>query len=69
MSTTAVGVTLDLEGPLPVARRYSLLATPGVVKPSATDRWMNGVNVVGYPDGLPVDWEPCSTGTFRVKPL
>lgn len=67
MSTTAVGVTLDLEGPLPVARPHSLLSTEGVVKDDASARWMNGVNVVGYPDGVPVDWEPCSTGTFRVK--
>lgn len=67
MSTTAVGITLDLEGPLPVARRHSLLATPGVVKTDGNDRWTNGVTVAGYPDGLPVRWEPCSTGTFRTK--
>ncbi len=67
MSTTATGITLDLEGPLPVARRYSLLATPGVVKNDGNDRWMNGVRVVGYPDGVPSRWEPCSTGTTRVK--
>lgn len=66
MSTTAVGITLDLDGPLPVARRYSLLATPGVVV-SDSGRWMNGIQVAGYPDGVPTRWEPCSTGTFRVK--
>ena len=67
MSTTAVGITLDLDGPLPVARRYSLLTTPGVVVDSGNDRWMNGVFVVGYPDGVPSRFEPCSTGTFRTK--
>ena len=72
MSTTAVGITLDLDGPLPVARRYSLLATPGVVVEDNRDaegepRWMNGVNVVGYSEGTPETWEPCSTGTFRTK--
>lgn len=67
MSTTAVGVTLDLEGPLPVARRHSLLATEGVVKNDENDRWMSGVRVVGYPDGVPSRWEPCTTGTTRVK--
>ena len=67
MSTTATGITLDLEGPLPVARRHSLLATEGVVKDDGNDRWMNGVRVVGYPDGVPSRWEPCTTGTTRVK--
>jgi len=66
MSVTAVGPALDLEGPLPVARRFSLLSTPGVVVEDS-DRWMNGVNVIGYPAGLPSYWEPCSTGTTRVK--
>lgn len=64
MSTTAVGITLDLDGPLPVARPYGLL--PATLKESA-GRWMNGVRVAGYPDGVPVRWEPCSTGTFRIK--
>lgn len=66
MSVTAVGPARDLEGPLPVARRFSLLSTPGVVVED-DNRWMNGVNVIGYPAGLPSAWEPCSTGTFRVK--
>lgn len=66
MSVTAVGPALDLEGPLPVARWYSLLSTPGVVQVN-DGRWMNGVNVIGYPAGLPSAWEPCSTGTMRVK--
>lgn len=72
MSTTAVGITLDLDGPLPVARRYSLRSTPGVVVEEVganegEPRWMNGVNVIGYPDGMPETWEPCTTGTMRVK--
>jgi hypothetical protein len=72
MSVTAVGVALDLDGPLPVPRRFSLLATPGIVVeevgPEGGDpRWMAGVNVIGYPNGLPNSWEPCATGTTRVK--
>ena len=67
MSVTAVGPALDLDGPLPVARRHSLLKTPGVVIEGGSSRWTNGVNVIGYPDGPPKLWEPCSTGTFRVK--
>lgn len=66
MSTTASGITLDLTGPLPVARRHSLLETPGVLKED-NGRWMNGVHVVGYPAGVPQPFEPCSTGTFRTK--
>lgn len=64
---TAVGPALDLDGPLPVARRHSLLLTDGVRKEGGGDRWLNGVNVYGYPKGVPKVWEPCSTGTFRVK--
>ena len=30
-------------------------------------RWLNGVNLVGYPDDLPSLWEPCSDGTFATK--
>lgn len=72
MSTIeAPGITLDLDGPLPVARRFSLEATPGVVVERASEdedpRWMSGVNVIGYPDGTPATWEPCVTGTSRVK--
>lgn len=76
MSVTAVGPALDLDGPLPVARKHSLLETrwtdpagePGsVLKAEAGDRWLNGVNVYGYPDGVPRLWEPCSAGTFRPK--
>ena len=71
MSSTAVGVTLDLDGPLPVPRRFSLLRTPGVVVDDAGEegepRWLGGVNVFGYPAGFPRTWEPCSTGTMREK--
>lgn len=67
MSVTAVGPALDLDGPLPVVRRHSLLLTDGVLKEEASDRWLNGVNVYGYPEGVPLTWEPCSSGTYRVK--
>lgn len=68
MSITAIGPALDLDGPLPVARRHALLSAPAVdVVYDDSGRWTNGVNVIGYPDGVPRLWEPCSTGTFRVK--
>lgn len=68
MSTfTAVGPAFDLDGPLPVAPRHSLLETPGVVKDRDATRVLNGVNLWGYPKGCPDLWEPCSDGTFRTK--
>src|SRR3990172_7588397 len=63
---TAVGPALDINGPLPVAPPYSLLSVPDVLVEDG-NRWMNGVNVYGYPEDVPSTWEPCSTGTFRVK--
>lgn len=67
MSITGVGPALDLDGPLPRVRRHSLLETDGVRTESPGDRWLNGVNVYGYPEGTPKLWEPCAVGTFRVK--
>jgi hypothetical protein len=66
MSVVAVGPALDLDGPLPVAPEYSLLSIPGVVVADG-GRWLNGVNVDGYPCDVPSLWEPCSEGTFRTK--
>lgn len=66
MSITAVGPALSLNGPLPVPPPYSLLSIPGVIVGDG-DRWMNGVNLWGYPSDTPSTWEPCSTGTFRTK--
>lgn len=66
MSVTAVGPALAIDGPLPVSPPYRLLSIPGVVVGDG-DRWMNGVNVDGYPSDTPSLWEPCSTGTFRTK--
>lgn len=61
------GPRLDLNGPAPVAPAHSLLNTPGVVVERDSGRWLNGVNLVGYPDDTPSLWEPCSDGTFAVK--
>lgn len=67
MSTfTAVGPALDIDGPLPTRPPFSLLEIPGVLQ-EGEGRWLNGVNVYGYPEGTPGAWEPCSTGTFRQK--
>lgn len=63
----AVGPALDIDGPLPVRPRHSLLETPGVVVSRDATRVLNGVNVYGYPTGCPSLWEPCSDGTYRTK--
>ena len=76
MSTTAVGITAALDGPLPVAPSQSLLMTPGVVQEAGRgldgerieiDRVLGGANVWMYPAGCSQLWEPCLDGTFRIK--
>lgn len=67
MSVIAVGPALAIDGPLPVAPPFSLVETPGVLVDDGSDRWINGVNVYGYPSDTPDTWEPCATGTFRTK--
>ncbi len=62
MSVTAIGPALNLDGPLPVAPEYRLLATPGVLQPD-NSRVYNSVNVWGYPEGTPSLWDVCSAGT------
>lgn len=65
MTVTAIaGPRLDLDGPRPVAPKHSLLNTPGVLIPQddprwADGRWMNGVNLIGYPDSVPLTWNAC----------
>ena len=67
MSVTAIGPAVALDGPLPVAPPQSLLNTPGIVVAEDATRVLNGANVWMYPSGCASLWEPCSTGTFRVK--
>jgi hypothetical protein len=68
MSVQAIaGPRLDLDGPPPVAPRHSLLKTPGVVVlEDDLGRWLNGVNLIGYPEAVPLPWNACdpdATGT------
>lgn len=67
MSTTGVGPLLAIDGPAPLAPPYSLINTPDVVASRDGGRWMNGVNIFGYPEDAPSLWAPCSDGTFAVK--
>lgn len=67
MSIQGVGIRLDLDGPRPVAPPHSLVNTPGVVVAGGDGRWMNGVNLIAYPEDVPSLWEACSEGTFETK--
>lgn len=71
MSITAIGPATTLDGPLPLPPPHSLLQTPSVLAETAEEderpRWLNGVNLWGYPADEPSLWDPCATGTFRTK--
>jgi len=65
MSTlTNVGAPRVDLGPFPTEHPYSLYT---VAKQLEGERWENGVSLLGYPDGLPSGFDPCSEGTFREK--
>lgn len=51
----------------PVAPPHSLLNTPGVVVERGSGRWVNGVNLVGYPGETPSLWTDQAEGTFLTK--
>lgn len=63
---TAIGPALDVNGPLPVAPAYRLLSVPGV-RIDGSDRWLNGVNVWGYPCDTPDTWDPCNDPAETTK--
>ncbi len=67
MSMVTFGPPVVLDGPLPKPAPGRLLGVPGVLQDSGDDRWMNGVALWGYPEGTPLTWDPCSTGTYAVK--
>ena len=67
MSVTAIGPAAILDVPRPVAPPYGLLSVPGVLAAETRGRWLNGVNTFGFPVQDTWTWDPCSTGTFRVK--
>lgn len=64
-----MAVTLD--GPLPVRPPFGIFSVADLLgldlDGSGVPRWLNGGTVYGYPPGLPRLWDPCSSGTFRVK--
>lgn len=66
--TTYIGVgpAAVINGPLPKPPEYSLLSIPGVVQTDDA-RWRGGIAIWGYPEEVPLLWEPCQDGTFREK--
>lgn len=62
----AAGVPFLVNGPRPLPPRYRLIDTATVI-PEATSHWENGVQVWSYPTGVPDVFDPCSTGTDRIK--
>lgn len=65
MSSVAVG-RIRVDGPAPSAPLHNLVDTPGVLVEDG-GRWDGGVNIWGYSPNTPLDWDGCSSGTFRVK--
>jgi hypothetical protein len=60
------GPAFWVDGPKPVAPLYRLLDVANIIE-ETDPHWMNGATVWGYPSDVPVAWDPCSTGTGRVK--
>lgn len=58
---------VSLDVPLPPPPQYDLLAAATLVDPT-TNRWLLGGWSLGHPPGPAFTHDPCSQGTFRVKP-
>lgn len=68
MTVTAIAPALDLDAPALVAPQYGLLSVPGVLAAEEErGRWLAGVNLLGIDTADTWTWDPCSSGTFRVK--
>jgi len=64
MSTMSLAVRL--RAPLPQPPQFSLLTAANVIN-DPTGRWPAGAALETYPPGPAYLFEPCSTGTYRVK--
>ncbi len=65
MSVDTAGL-VPLDAPLPQPRLYDLLAGATEITMD-TDRWTAGASVWGYPPGPAFTFDPCGTGTNRLK--
>lgn len=66
MSTIYPGPSFVLDGPKPVPPPFRLIDTVEL-REIADRHWRNGATIWSYPPDLPHGWNPCSTGTDRVK--
>ncbi len=57
---------VPLDAPLPQPRLYDLLAGATEIT-TDSDRWTAGARLWGYPPGPAYTFDPCGTGTYRVK--
>jgi hypothetical protein len=64
--TPPVGL-VQLSAPLPQPRQYTLLDAARET-PQPNERWLGGITSEGYVPGPDSLFDPCSTGTDRVKP-
>lgn len=76
MSTLGLAPLLGIDGPLPLAPKHNLLTVvldlddPRVREQLGMGqgaRWTAGVNVLPRPTDVPFGFDPCATGTMRVK--
>ncbi len=61
------GIPYFVPGPKPSPPKYRLIDTATTIDMGGDDHWRNGVSVWSYPPDLPLTWDPCSTGTDRIK--
>lgn len=63
MSQATLGPPFVVDGPLPVAPKYGLLAAAKILPPSADPHWMIGAEVHSYSPTMPYGWAPCLEGS------
>lgn len=59
----AIGPPFVVDGPLPVAPQYDLLAAAQIVPPAIDPHWMVGAKVWAYSDDPIELWAPCQEGS------
>lgn len=60
MAIIAVGPEFAIDGPLPVAPKYTLVGATLVADEGGDERWANGILVHGYPQEVGTSWGVCS---------
>ena len=59
---------INLDAPAPRAPLFSILGAPDAARPAGGRRgWQGGARLDLYPPDMPTGFDPCSTGTLRMK--